>query len=80
MNQIKTPWTDEQVRNLNAYQQSGQFHPFTCGGDRGDDAHKAYAAEHGGDWGQLVATKDGWVCPVCSYRQDWAHEFMSQVQ
>ncbi len=74
----KAPWTEEEVANLNAFQESGRFHPFTCGGARCDDAHKAYADEHGGDYGQLVATADGWKCPVCDYRQDWAHPFMAK--
>jgi hypothetical protein len=25
---------------------------------------------------KLIATKEGWYCPVCDYRQDWAHRFM----
>lgn len=61
---VKAPWNDEQVANLNAFQSSRRFHPFTCGGDRGNEAHKQYAREHGGDNGQLVATEDGFVCPV----------------
>jgi hypothetical protein len=24
----------------------------------------------------LLATKAGWLCPHCDYRQDWAHPFM----
>ena len=28
--QIQAPWSDEQVRSLNEYQESGFFHPFTC--------------------------------------------------
>ena len=24
----------------------------------------------------LLATSQGWVCPVCGYKQDWAHDFM----
>lgn len=67
-------WTDEQVAALNASQGS-YGHPFTCGGDRMDDAHRAYAEEEGGDFGQLIATRRGWVCPVCEYRQNWAHPF-----
>jgi rubrerythrin len=74
---LTAPWTDEQVSALNRFQTERQFHPFTCGGDRTDAAHRAYQAEHGGDFGQLVATKDGWVCPVCGYRQQWAHGFMA---
>lgn len=76
-------WTQEQVDALNSFQSSGKWHPFTCdggaGGDRCDAAHKAYQAEHGGDFGQLAATTDGWICPVCGYKQDWAHGFMMGV-
>lgn len=61
---IKSPFTEDQVKNLNDYQQSGVFHPFTCGNP---DCREI-----------LVATKDGWFCPVenCDYTQDWAHEAM----
>lgn len=75
--EIKPPWTQEQVDALNAYQRSGAYHPFTCGRDRGNAAHREYAERHNEDWGQLVATLEGWKCPVCDYRQDWAHTFMT---
>lgn len=26
----------------------------------------------------LIATENGWVCPVCDYKQDWAHSFMAK--
>ena len=56
-------WTDEQVKNLNEYQEAGYMHPFTCG------TPKCSA--------DLVATPDGWVCPNgCGYTQNWAHDFM----
>lgn len=72
-----TPWSAEQVAALNNFQRNGNFHPFTCGGDRSDEAHVAYAKEHGDhDYGLLVAKTDGWHCPVCDYRQKWAHSFM----
>lgn len=58
---IKAPWTKEQVENLNFYQQSGVWHPFTCGNSCGSD---------------LVAAENGWMCPKCAYTQDWAHPFM----
>lgn len=60
---MKSPWTDEQVKNLNAFQACGFMHPFTCGNDqcRCD----------------LTATNAGWVCPRCDYTQDWAHDFMA---
>jgi hypothetical protein len=72
------PWSDEQVAALNRYQDSGRFHPFTCGsGNRSDEAHKS-ARERLGltDDGQLIATRVGWICAACDYRQDWAHAAM----
>ncbi len=47
-------------------------HPMTCGNNRSDEAHKAYQERFGGDFGQLIAVKDGeirWRCPVCDYEQ-----------
>jgi hypothetical protein len=77
MTKITAPWDDATVAALNRWQAAGYVHPFTCGGDRSDAAHKAYAAFHGQpDWGILVATRAGWVCPVCAYHQTWAHDFM----
>lgn len=75
---LRAPWTVEQTAALNAWQTNGRFHPFTCGNDRGDAKHRAYAEAHGGDLGQLMATPNGWFCPACDYRQDWAHEFMAK--
>lgn len=74
---VTAPFIPEQVESLNGFQNARCFHPFTCGGDRMDDAHRAYRSEHGGDYGQLIAREDGWFCPVCDYRQDWAHVFMA---
>jgi hypothetical protein len=74
---LTAPFSADTIAKLNAWQQSGMFHPFTCGGDRSDAAHQAYAKEHGGDLGQLVATPNGWICPVCGYKQNWAHSFMA---
>lgn len=61
---IRAPWTVEQVAALNAFQSAGRMHPFTCGG-----RHERHVS--------LLATEDGWVCPVgCGYTQTWAHAFM----
>ena len=60
---LQSPFTKEQVESLNGYQEEGYFHPFTCGKD---DCRQT-----------LVATEDGWVCPDCDYKQNWAHEFMA---
>jgi hypothetical protein len=64
---IRAPWTPEQVAALNAFQQRGGMHPFTCGG------------EHSFSSPTLVAHPDGWHCPAepCTYQQDWAHAFMA---
>jgi hypothetical protein len=73
---LTKPFTASEVMELNRYQNSG-WHPFTCGNDRGNEAHRKYQREYGGDWGQLIATPDGWICPVCSYTQPWAHPMMA---
>jgi len=64
MDKIRPPWNPKTVDALNRFQRIGTVHPFTCGN------------EHEGDR-DLVATKDGWICPNCDYTQDWAHEFMA---
>lgn len=61
---IVAPWTDEQVAALNRFQTSGFVHEFTCRDD------------HGANSRVLVAHRDGWHCPSCSYRQNWAHASM----
>jgi len=61
---IKTPWTAEQVDKLNRFQRRGDVHPLTCPGH-----------EDGGDR-DLVATRNGWICCHCDYKQDWAHPIM----
>lgn len=77
---IHAPWTDEQVNFLNQFQYAPNVHPFTCGGDRSDETHSTYQEKHGGDFGQLVATVEGWICPSCNYTQDWAHAWMADPQ
>lgn len=59
---VEPPFTEDQVKSLNAYQASNVCHPFTCicGG------HTV-----------LIATKEGWICPKCDYKQKWAHKFMA---
>lgn len=78
LEKIHAPFTIEAVQTLNEYQtdtgKASQLHPFTCA-ERGDGNH----GEEGGDNGTLIATVDGWVCPFCTYTQDWAHGFMADV-
>lgn len=64
---LVAPWDFETVKQLNHYQVSGDFHPFTCPESPHDGQPKQ----------SLVATADGWICPDCSYTQQWAHRFMA---
>lgn len=67
--EIHAPWTDEQVVQLNRFQNLGVMHPFTCG----------WRERHPGEDGTLVATRLGWECPApgCDYSQGWAHAAMA---
>lgn len=62
---VDAPWSIEQTNNLNRFQKSGLWHEFTC------------ARDHSGER-RLIAQTDGWRCPVCGYRQTWAHPFMAE--
>lgn len=64
-------FSPDEIASLFTYQLDGQFHLFTCG-NRDDGNHRIV----GGDLGMLIPTRDGWICPFCDYRQDWAHDFM----
>lgn len=59
----KTPYTAEQIENINAFQACGHYHPFTCGAEGCREV--------------LVATEEGMACPKCDYRQTWVHDFMA---
>jgi hypothetical protein len=79
VSKIEPPWTPVQVSALNSWQRRGSVHPFTCG-NRDAPGHEAYARQLGqGDHGILIAEKTGWRCPVCGYRQYWAHDFMVET-
>lgn len=61
--QLKAPWADEVVASLNAYQDAGVMHPFTCGRPECST--------------NLLASRAGWVCPRCGYVQDWCWGWMA---
>ena len=68
---LVAPWSEDQVKSLNAYQACSWRHPFTCG-EREPDG-----TEH-----VLVATSRGWYCLRCfargrGYAQSWCHAFMA---
>lgn len=65
--QIKAPFTSKQVKGLNQYQKEGMLHNFTCGNPK----HPDYMDD------VLIASKEGWSCPSCNYKQDWAWNFMA---
>jgi hypothetical protein len=56
---VRAPWARGVIRELGDYQNSGRFHPYTCPND-----HPML---------ELTPTKEGWVCVLCGYTQDWAH-------
>lgn len=58
---MNAPWSDELVKALNKEQDTGRFHPFTCGQCKGHV--------------NLLATREGWICPCCDYKQTWCHGF-----
>lgn len=67
---ITAPWKHDEVDALNRWQRAGFVHEFTC---RVHHEGLAGPADR-----TLVATINGWICPHCSYTQDWAHDFMLQ--
>lgn len=56
---IKAPFTPEQVEALNNWQKAGIYHPYICGNEQCCQ--------------DLIATEQGWTCPCCDYKQNWAH-------
>lgn len=72
MDIIHTPFSNEQVENINNYQTKGSYHPFTCCGDNGCDRNKQE------NHGILIAKNEGLICPCGKYKQDWVHSFMSK--
>lgn len=67
---IKALFEDKSIEGRNKLQKSNLVHPFTCGNDRMDSPHSEYQKLHPDeDFGQLIATEEGWICPVCDYKQ-----------
>lgn len=61
---MEAPFTDKQVKELNELQQDSRFHGYTCNGCVRSEEN---------NWGKLIATKDGWICPCGKYKQTWTH-------
>lgn len=60
MSKIFSPWSQDEVENLNKRQNLPMLHPYTCG-------------KCGRN---LIAHISGWRCSVisCDYKQNWALE------
>lgn len=66
--QVFAPFTDDQVKSLNAYQESRAFHPFTGRNE---------LAPNGQD-DVLIATPEGWTSRYDpDYSQNWAWAWMA---
>lgn len=74
MEKITAPFTEEQVKRLNEFQESG-MHEFTCCSPPhiAECTRKTKESE-----GILTATTEGWICPCKKYAQDWAPPFMAE--
>lgn len=66
MSLSRAPWTQDEADNLNEWQKMGLINQTLCG-DR---------ARHPEYKGLPVATRKGWICPSCGWKQEWAHDFM----
>lgn len=66
----KSPFTEEQIDNFNRQQLSGEYHPYTCCSTDNDGNH-CDREKH--NWGILIATKNGLICPCGKYTQNWFH-------
>lgn len=66
---IFAPWTKKQVDALNRWQTIENVHPYTCGNRTENHCQ-----------GVLKATIDGWICPFCDYKQNWAFDYMMEEQ
>lgn len=69
---LRAPFTRDEVWSLNAYQDAGVMHPYTC------PTCREQAPRIGDE--RLVATTFGWVCRNrnlygCHYVQYWAHDW-----
>jgi hypothetical protein len=60
---VNTPWTPAQIAGLQAWQDAGYVHEFTC------------VTNHSKGSRVLIPTREGWRCPSCHYRQRWAPDF-----
>lgn len=70
---VTAPFNALQVLNLKAWQKLNIFHEFTCCSHDGCNR-----LEQQGQ-GVLIPSEKGWVCPCGKYEQNWAHDFMANL-
>lgn len=62
---VSAPWSDEQVANINRFQNAGAFHPFTCN------------CPHPARNYRLKAFTDRLFCEHCGFEQLWVFPDMA---
>lgn len=67
---IYAPFTPDQQKQLNDYQQNSKnrHHRFICAAINCIDGD--------GEYSVLIARERGWICPCCDYTSNWAYKFM----
>ena len=60
---MKAPFTKEQVKRIQAWQENQYTHSFTCGAE---DCRM-----------DLHVDKNGLYCGFCGYEQDWIHDIIA---
>ncbi len=58
----------DKLSELNAFQKSGRFHPYTCDRNHAECEVNITPRDYSKD-GILIATSEGWVCPCGKYTQ-----------
>lgn len=74
---VCAPFSDSQVKSINGFQKSEEWHPFTCSGKKEETGTSTPNQNSCRE--VLIATNDCLVCPnsLCNYTQKWVHSFMS---
>lgn len=78
MDNITAPFTPEQVKALNEYQQLSFVPAFSCCGTTTNG--ETCKRNETNNFGTLIATEQGWVCPCGKYTQNWAHAIMAEPE
>lgn len=69
---MKAPFTEEQMKVFNRFQEVGIMHQFTCCGQNFPECERTNKISEG----SLKAENGILICPCGKYTQDWCHDFM----